>query len=173
MPVSAGASLVTLKEELEVESTWGLSQAQQILGRTEMMTTLLLIVGLLCFLALYAVLDSPREVGLPTPTEGTAPHGAYWGQEGQAAKFMSVNFFLARLHLIESDRNTGLRRDHPGCPLAYKAWTLLAVSQSHIFLSEESELQTQNKVFGQLNDRDKQTWERVGSGVLLLVILQQ
>lgn len=126
MPVSAGASLVTLKEELEVESTWGLSQAQQILGRIETIATLLLILGLLCFLAMYAVPDSPRVVGLPTPTEGTALHGPCWGQEGQAAKFMSVNFFLARLHLIESDRNMGLRRDHPGCRLAYKARTLLA-----------------------------------------------
>lgn len=126
MPVSAGASLVTLKEELEVESTWGLSQTQQILGRIETIATLLLILGLLCFLAMYAVPDSPRVVGLPTPTEGTALHGPCWGQKGQAAKFMSVNFFLARLHLIESDRNMGLRRDHPGCRLAYKAWTLLA-----------------------------------------------
>lgn len=48
------------------------------------------------------------------------------GAEGQAAKFMSVNFFLAKLPLIESDRNMRLRRDHPGCPLAYKIWTLLA-----------------------------------------------
>lgn len=37
------------------------------------------------------------------------------------------------------------------------------MSQSHIFLSEESELQTQNKIFGQLNDRDKQTWEGQGA----------
>lgn len=44
-----GASPVTLKEKLMVESNWGLFQAQQILKRTEKITILLLILGLLVF----------------------------------------------------------------------------------------------------------------------------
>lgn len=110
-----------------------------ILGKMEATTILLLILGLLCFLVIYLLLDNLWGGGSALSYSGkcrvstTVTAG---GREDQAANFMSCEC-LSWLPLIESGRNLWLERQHPGCQLADKVWPLLTgktwVSQISFF----------------------------------------